>query len=114
MQLDHGEESGKAAMGQDRQCGPIYRVKLFVAGNEPNSRLTRETLEQVARKQLAGKLHVEVIDVMEDFGTALEHGVLVAPTLIVVEPQPQVRITGAVQEPERLLKALVGRTQETA
>lgn len=82
------------------------RMRLFVAGNQPNSRLARQTLETIWQEYLQGRCVLEVVDVLEDFRPALEENVLVAPTLVIYEASSQIRVVGSLSDPSRLLKLL--------
>lgn len=77
-----------------------------MAGDQPNSRLARKTLEGICRDYLQGRCRLEVVDVLEDFKAAMEENVLVAPTLVVYESSSQIRIVGSLSDPSRLLKIL--------
>jgi circadian clock protein KaiB len=83
-----------------------YKLKLFIAGSQPNSQLMRRTVEGLCERYLASRYSLEVFDVLEDFRPALEHNVLVAPTLIIEEPPPPIRIVGCVRDPRRILAIL--------
>jgi|YNPNPStandDraft_1061719.scaffolds.fasta_scaffold10757_3 circadian clock protein KaiB len=86
--------------------GHFLRMRLFVAGNHPNSRLARETLERIWQEYLRERCVLEVVDVLEDFRPALEENVLVAPTLVIYEASSQIRLVGSLSEPSRLLNLL--------
>lgn len=88
------------------KAGPVLRMRLFVAGDEPNSRMTRATLQKICKQYLQGRYRLEVVDVLEDFKAALEEKVLVAPTLVIYESSSQIRVVGSVSDPLRLLKLL--------
>ncbi len=90
----------------DEKKGPPLRMRLFVAGDQPNSRVAKATLERVCRDHLEGRYSLEVVDVLEDFRIALEENVLVAPTLVIYEPSSQIRIVGGLSDPSRLLELL--------
>ncbi|MEJ5377338.1 MAG: circadian clock KaiB family protein [bacterium] len=90
----------------DEKKGPPLRMRLFVAGDQPNSRVAKATIERVCRDYLQGRYSLEVVDVLEDFRIALEENVLVAPTLVIYEPSAQIRIVGGLSDPSRLLKLL--------
>jgi len=83
-----------------------YRLVLFVAGDEPNSRIARANLEELCRCDIEGDCEVAEVDVLKDFETAAEHGILVTPTLLVVEPQPGTTIIGNLSNREKLRFAL--------
>lgn len=84
----------------------FFRMKLFVAKGEPNSRMTVEFLRRFLGEHLPDSCELQIIDVTEDFEEALRENVLVAPTLIIYEPPPPVKIVGAITEPQRLWSIL--------
>lgn len=81
-------------------------LRLFIAGNEPNSRHAKQTLKHLCETRLKGNYTLEIIDVLEDFQTALDNRVLVAPTLIVLAPQPPATIIGSLADIQKVLTAL--------
>jgi circadian clock protein KaiB len=83
-----------------------YRLLLFVAGKERNSRLARENIERFCEQHLPGRFEIQVIDVFTDFQKALEYRVLITPATVVVNPPPQVRIAGSLEDTDRICAAL--------
>lgn len=83
-----------------------YIFRLFVAGEEVNSKLARENLFSLCQNYLSGHYEIEIIDVFKDFRTALESGVLVTPMLIDVSRSPEIKILGNLSDTEKVLKAL--------
>lgn len=96
MQSDRPEEAGSEN----------YEMLLFVAGDEPNSRLAKDNLKRICDAHLYGRCRPKVIDVMKDFQSALEHNVLVTPMLILVEPLPQARVFGNLSDSRKVVEAL--------
>lgn len=82
-----------------------YRLLLFVAGDEPNSRLAKENLARLRESLPEIRCLLETIDVLEDFRQAVEHKVLITPCLIVLGPPP-VRIVGNLSDTQRVRAAL--------
>lgn len=82
------------------------RVVLFVAGDEPNSRLARANVERLCALVAGDAAEVEVVDVFEDVRRALAHAILVTPTLLRIEPEPQVRIIGNLSDLAKVRRAL--------
>jgi len=82
-----------------------YRMRLFVAGNEANSRKARANLERKCKDHLGDDVEYEIIDVLQDFEMALECGVLVTPELVVDAPV-SVKIAGTLSDTEKVLAAL--------
>ncbi|NLH72913.1 MAG: circadian clock protein KaiB [Verrucomicrobia bacterium] len=85
---------------------PVYRFRLFVAGDEPNSRQARATLERLCADQLRGRAQIQVVDVFADYQAAVEYRVIVVPTLIIEAPPPTRIIVGSLTDAGPLLDAL--------
>ncbi len=99
---------------QIKEQAPLkqYQMKLFVAGNDKNSREARRNLGKLCESRLQGMYELEIIDVLQDFKTALEHDVLVAPTLIITsskspgtKSQP-LTIVGSLNDISKVCKAI--------
>ncbi len=83
----------------------MLRLKLYVAGDSPNSVAAVKNLRDV----LAGNAptaDLEIIDVLADPKRGLADGVLVTPMLIKVDPAPVRRIVGNLSNRDALLTAL--------
>jgi len=83
-----------------------YVLRLFMADNEPNSKQALENLKQLQETHLKMAHKKEIVDVLEDFQTALENNVLVTPCLILASPLPRVTIFGNLSNTEKVLAAL--------
>jgi len=86
--------------------GEIYTLRLFMADDESNSKQALENLKRLQETHLKIAHKKEIIDVLEDFQTALENNVMVTPCLILVSPLPKVTIFGNLSDTERVLAAL--------
>lgn len=95
-----------AKTGGAKTGGKNYEMLLFVANDELNSKQAKDNLKRICDTHLKGRYRNTVIDVVEDFQLALEHNVLVTPTLILVEPSPRVRIFGNLRDTKKVLEAL--------
>lgn len=84
----------------------MMKMILFIAGSGPNSVRARDNLQQVCETRLKGRYTLDVVDVLEDTHLALQHGILVTPALLVVEPDPPVTVLGDLADTGKLLKAL--------
>ena len=82
-----------------------YVLRLFVAGNEPNSMLARANLTTFCETYLQGRCQIETIDVLRDFQAALRDHVVITPTLKVVAPM-QATIFGNLRDTAKVLAAL--------
>jgi circadian clock protein KaiB len=79
-----------------RPVGEDRRLLLFVAGDEPNSRLARANLEGLRPSVEVAGGSIEVHDVLEDFTAAMEHRILVTPALLQLAPGPRVVVVGSL------------------
>jgi len=95
------ESTSEAPAGRVR-----YVLWLFVAGDETNSCQARENLVRFCERCLQGRYETVIYDVLQDFRPALEHRVLVTPTLIRVSPPPRVTILGNLSDTAKVVAAL--------
>lgn len=84
----------------------LYRLLLFVAGNEPNSVRAKEVLHHICKKYLHGRCEIKIVDVYEDYRSAIDHQVILVPTLIVESPSPEKIIAGSLNDEKKLLLAI--------
>jgi circadian clock protein KaiB len=78
---------------------------LFVVGDEPNSRLARQNMKNLCQRANAA-IEWEVVDVLKDFQTALEHDILATPALVQTAPAPGPTILGNLNDLDRVLGVL--------
>jgi hypothetical protein len=86
---------------------PEVHLRLFVAGNAPNSLAALRSLRHI-QEQLDGgpvRVRVEVVDVSVDPAPALRDGVVVTPTLLRAEA-PGVRVLGNLSDAAAVRDAL--------
>lgn len=83
-----------------------YSFTLFIVSNGDNSTRALRNLKRLCEKWLADRYIISVVDVVEDFETALEHDILLTPTVLVTEPKPQVVIYGDLSDPLKFRDAL--------
>lgn len=82
-----------------------YVLRLFVAGEAPNSRIARDNLRRFQEQADDTVFDVEIVDVLEHPQVALESGVFVTPALQIVEPSPGRLVFGNLSNQE-ILSAL--------
>jgi circadian clock protein KaiB len=85
---------------------PFYRLRLYVAGELPNSVQALGNLRSVCEACLPGRHDVEVIDFFDSPQRALADGVIVTPTLVRLEPEPRQVVVGNLTDRATLLRAL--------
>ena len=86
--------------------GGHYLLRLFVAGNGPNSKQALANLHRLCREHLNGRCTIETIDVVKDFEAAIRDNILVTPALILVAPRPRVVVLGNLSDRRKVLAAL--------
>jgi circadian clock protein KaiB len=84
---------------------PIYKFRLYVSGDAPNSVLATANLVAMCKDHLEDRYEIEVVDVFQSPERALEDGIFVTPTLIKVVPPPVRRIVGTLSNLEPVLLA---------
>ena len=83
-----------------------YLLRLFVAGNGPNSKQALANLHRLCREHLNGRGTIETVDVTKDYEAAVKNNILVTPALILVAPRPRVMILGNLSDSRKVLAAL--------
>ncbi|MGH1572019.1 circadian clock KaiB family protein [Methylobacterium sp. P31] len=83
-----------------------YRLRLFVAGTAPRSLRAVESLRRICETHLPGRYELEIIDLYQQPELAERDGILAAPTLLKVAPQPERRISGDFLDARRILRGL--------
>ncbi len=81
-------------------------MKLYVAGNTPNSIKALTTLKQILEQEFQGVYALKVIDVVANPQLAEEDKILATPTLAKVLPPPVRKIIGDLSDRERVLVGL--------
>jgi circadian clock protein KaiB len=81
----------------EREMAPLV-LRLYIAGDSPNSVLARRHLAEAVARLAARAVALDVIDVLHAPERALEDGVFVTPTLIRVSPAPEKRVIGNLRE----------------
>jgi len=83
-----------------------YILKLYVAGNTPNSMRALKTLRNILETEFRGVYALKVIDVLKNPQLAEEDKILATPTLAKILPPPVRRIIGDLSDRERVLIGL--------
>ena len=83
-----------------------YILKLYVAGNTPNSMRALNTLRDILESEFKGVYALKVIDVLRSPQLAEEDKILATPTLAKILPPPVRRIIGDLSDREKVLIGL--------
>ena len=83
-----------------------WNMRLYIAGQTPKSLRALANLKQICEEHLAGKYHIEIIDLLENPQLASTDQILAVPTLIRKLPEPMRKIIGDLSNAERVLVGL--------
>jgi circadian clock protein KaiB len=83
-----------------------YLLKLYVAGNTPNSIRALRTLRNILEQEFQGVYALKVIDVLKNPHLAEEDKILATPTLSKILPPPVRKIIGDLSDREKVLIGL--------
>ena len=84
----------------------FYELRLYVAGQTPKSLAAFSNLQKLCDEHLAGKYHIEVIDLMKNPQLAKGDQILAVPTLVRKLPLPLRKIIGDLSNTEKVLVGL--------
>ncbi len=86
--------------------GEIWKLRLYVAGQTPNSLTAFENLKKICHEHLEGKYQIEVIDLIANPQLAKGDQIIAVPTLIRNLPTPVKKIIGNLSNTEKVLVGL--------
>lgn len=86
--------------------GAVFKFRLYVAGDSPNSVQAITNLRACCREHLPENHTIELVDVLREPRRALEDNILLTPMLVKLAPAPVRRIVGNLSRREALLAAL--------
>ncbi len=99
--MQPNRKENKVAMNR-----PMFRFRLYIAGDAPNSAQARANLAEICRRHLPDRHEIEIVDVFREPKRALAEGILMTPTLIKLAPPPLRRIIGTLSQTQPVLEAL--------
>lgn len=99
----YGEQSIPGEIDSDEE---IWELRLYVAGQTPNSLKAFANLKKICEEHLAGKYQIEVVDLLENPTLARGDQILAIPTLVRKLPEPVKKIIGDLSNTERVLVGL--------
>lgn len=84
----------------------VFKFRLYVAGDAPNSTQALTNLGVFCQTYLLDQHEIEVVDAFRDPKRALLDNILMTPTLIKLGPAPVRRVVGTLSQTQHLLQAL--------
>jgi circadian clock protein KaiB len=84
----------------------VWQLRLYVAGQTAKSVTAFVNLKKICEEHIAGKYHIEVIDLLKNPTLAKGDQILAIPTLVRKLPEPIRKILGDLSDTERVLVGL--------
>ena len=85
-----------------------WQLRLYVAGNAPNSVLAILHAKAICDTHFAAMFEMEIVDLLTAPLRALSDGVIVTPTLVKLAPLPVQRVIGNLSDTDQVLMVLRG------
>ncbi len=82
------------------------RLRLYIAGNAPNSERAVENVKALCAQHFAGGHELEIVDLLQQPRRGLADGIIVTPTLVRLEPPPEQRVVGNLSDTAGVLLML--------
>ena len=89
----------------------VFRFRLYVADQTQNSLQAESNLTAFCREYLPDGHHIELVDVLREPRRALDDGIFMTPTLLVLAPAPIRKIVGTLSQTLTILQTLKLETQ---
>jgi circadian clock protein KaiB len=86
--------------------GAEWELRLYVAGQTPNSVAAFANLKRICETHLKGRYRIEVVDLMENPTLAKGDQIIAVPSLVRQLPPPVKKILGNLSSEERVLVGL--------
>lgn len=86
--------------------GDFYRLRLYIAGQTPNSIAAIANLKRICEDKLRGKYRIEVVDLLEKPQLARGDQIIAIPTLVRRLPPPVKKIIGNLSKTESVIVGL--------
>jgi circadian clock protein KaiB len=84
----------------------FYRLRLYIAGQTPNSIAAIANLKSLCEDKLRGKYRIEVVDLLEKPQLAKGDQIIAIPTLVRRLPPPVKKIIGNLSKTESVIVGL--------
>jgi circadian clock protein KaiB len=83
-----------------------YLLRLFIAGNTPNSNRAFNKIKNICEEYLPGRYELEVIDIYEHPELMEQEQIIAIPTLVKKLPPPLQKFIGDLANTEKVLLGL--------
>jgi circadian clock protein KaiB len=99
-------KSGKLKVDEPGGTAPQWDLRLYVAGQTPNSVAAFANLQRICETHLEGQYRIEVIDLLKSPKLAKGDQIVAVPSLVRKLPTPIKKIIGNLANEERVLVGL--------
>jgi circadian clock protein KaiB len=96
-------------MSKGRKNPGSLVLRLYVAGNAPNSLRAVANAKAICEEYLTARYQLEVVDLIKHPRRALADGIIVTPTLIRLRPLPVQRVIGNLSDTQQVLLTLASK-----
>jgi len=84
-------------------------LRLFVAGNAPNSQLAIANIKAICDAHFPARHEIEIVDLLKHPLRGLADGIIVTPTLLKLSPLPVQRVIGNLRDTAQVLLTFANR-----
>lgn len=102
-----------ASVSPSKPRASNYLLRLYVAGQTARSLQAFDNLKRICEEHLAGRYHIEIVDLLENPGLARGDQILALPAVVRQLPPPVKKIIGDFSNAERVLVGLDLRALKT-
>jgi len=95
-------------MTKPRATKSGLRLRLYIAGNAPNSVRAMSNLKAICDEYFTNGVTLEVVDLLQHPARAMADGIIVTPTLLKLSPAPVQRVIGSLNDTNQVRLALAG------
>jgi circadian clock protein KaiB len=92
----------------DAEANAALRLRLYVAGNSPNSLHAIANVRAICHEHFASRHEIEIVDLLQFPERGLADGIIVTPTLLKLQPPPLSRLIGTLSDSTQVLQTLAG------
>jgi len=89
-----------------REKQEIWELRLYIAGQTPNSIAAIANLRKICEERLQGRYRIEIVDLLEKPQLARGDQIIAIPTLVRKLPAPVKKMIGNLSVAERALVGL--------
>jgi circadian clock protein KaiB len=114
MNQDMDREKDTSKEKLKTQDSETWELRLYVAGQTPNSMKALANLKKIAEEHLKGKYSIEVVDLLKNPQLAAGDQILAIPTLVRKLPEPIRKIIGDLSNTERVIVGLDIRPKQSS